>query len=58
MSLPRCGPVAETYGIRPVGYRLPVLELIRTADEEGSVGHLGPDLLGPGWDPDADPPGV
>ncbi|WP_435973727.1 DNA-formamidopyrimidine glycosylase family protein [Streptomyces sp. Qhu_M48] len=34
------------------GYRLPVLELIRTADESDAVGHLGPDLLGPGWDPD------
>lgn len=35
-----------------VGYRLPVLELLRTADEEQAVGHLGPDLLGPDWDPD------
>ncbi|MGW2202949.1 Fpg/Nei family DNA glycosylase [Streptomyces sp. NPDC001774] len=34
-----------------VGYRLPVLELIRTADEQNVVGHLGPDLLGPDWDP-------
>lgn len=34
-----------------VGYRLPVLELIRTADEHDAVGHLGPDLLGPDWDP-------
>ncbi|GHF52661.1 MULTISPECIES: Fpg/Nei family DNA glycosylase [Streptomyces] len=33
-----------------VGYRLPVLDLLRTADEAGVVGHLGPDLLGPGWD--------
>lgn len=36
-----------------VGYRLPVLELLRTADEESVVGHLGPDILGPDWDPDA-----
>ncbi|MFI9582866.1 Fpg/Nei family DNA glycosylase [Streptomyces sp. NPDC052236] len=36
-----------------VGYRLPVLEVLRTADEQQVVGHLGPDLLGPGWDPDA-----
>lgn len=35
-----------------VGYRLPVLELIRTSDEDQAVGHLGPDLLGPDWDPD------
>ncbi|MGW3987017.1 Fpg/Nei family DNA glycosylase [Streptomyces sp. NPDC004830] len=34
-----------------VGYRLPVLELLRTADESRAVGHLGPDLLGPDWDP-------
>jgi endonuclease VIII len=34
-----------------VGYRLPVLELLRTADEGAAVGHLGPDLLGPDWDP-------
>lgn len=33
-----------------VGYRLPVLELIRTAEEDDVVGHLGPDLLGPDWD--------
>lgn len=35
-----------------VGYRLPVLELLRTADEDKVVGHLGPDLLGPDWDAD------
>ncbi|MET8951905.1 Fpg/Nei family DNA glycosylase [Streptomyces sp. NPDC004393] len=34
-----------------VGYRLPVLELLRTTDEARAVGHLGPDLLGPDWDP-------
>ncbi len=34
-----------------VGYRLPVLELLRTTDEHPAVGHLGPDLLGPDWDP-------
>jgi endonuclease-8 len=35
-----------------IGYRLPVLELIRTEDEPSVVGHLGPDLLGPDWDPE------
>ncbi|OQR58805.1 DNA glycosylase [Streptomyces maremycinicus] len=35
-----------------VGYRLPVLELLRTADESRAVGHLGPDLLGPDWNPE------
>ena len=33
-----------------VGYRLPVVELLPSADEEEVVGHLGPDLLGPTWD--------
>ncbi|MFJ9899661.1 Fpg/Nei family DNA glycosylase [Streptomyces sp. NPDC091280] len=35
-----------------VGYRLPVLELLRTTDEHRAVGHLGPDLLGPDWNPE------
>ncbi len=35
-----------------VGYRLPVVELVPTADEASVVGHLGPDLLGPDWDLD------
>ncbi|MEU6238113.1 DNA-formamidopyrimidine glycosylase family protein [Kitasatospora sp. NPDC047058] len=34
-----------------VGYRLPVVELLRTTDEQRAVGDLGPDLLGPDWDP-------
>jgi endonuclease VIII len=34
-----------------VGYRLPIVELIPTASEGTVVGHLGPDLLGPDWDP-------
>jgi endonuclease-8 len=33
-----------------VGYRLPVTELVPTADEARVVGHLGPDLLGADWD--------
>src|SRR5580692_8969043 len=33
------------------GYLLAVTEVIPTADEDGVVGHLGPDLLGPDWDP-------
>ncbi|HVF20694.1 MAG TPA: DNA-formamidopyrimidine glycosylase family protein [Mycobacteriales bacterium] len=35
-----------------VGYRMPVVELVPTAEESSVVGHLGPDLLGPDWDPD------
>jgi endonuclease VIII len=33
-----------------VGYRLPVVELLPTAEEARVVGHLGPDLLGADWD--------
>jgi endonuclease VIII len=32
------------------GYRLGVVDLLRTRDEGRVVGHLGPDLLGPDWD--------
>jgi endonuclease-8 len=35
-----------------VGYRLPVVELLPTAEEDRAVGHLGPDVLGPDWDLD------
>jgi endonuclease-8 len=34
-----------------VGYQLGVVEVIRSAEEEQVTGHLGPDLLGPGWNP-------
>jgi endonuclease VIII len=33
-----------------VGFRLPVVEILRTGDEARAVGHLGPDLLGSDWD--------
>ncbi|MFF5481751.1 Fpg/Nei family DNA glycosylase [Streptomyces sp. NPDC012935] len=39
-------------GRTAVGYRLPVLDLLRTTEEHRAVGHLGPDLLGPDWAPD------
>lgn len=35
-----------------VGYSLGVVEVLPTAEEDRAVGHLGPDLLGPGWDTD------
>jgi endonuclease-8 len=35
-----------------VGYSLGIVELLRTAQEDRAVGHLGPDLLGPDWDLD------
>jgi len=42
--------VLATAGWQAVGYRLPVVELLPTAEEGRVVGHLGPDLLGPDWD--------
>ncbi len=44
--------VLETASVQAVGYRLPVVELLDTADEDAVVGNLGPDVLGPGWDVD------
>ncbi|GIJ26913.1 putative endonuclease 8 2 [Micromonospora qiuiae] len=35
-----------------VGYHLHDLALVPSAEEDRLVGHLGPDLLGPDWDPD------
>jgi endonuclease VIII len=35
-----------------VGVKLGMVDLVRTDNEERVVGHLGPDLLGPDWDPD------
>lgn len=35
-----------------LGFRLGMLDLVPTAAEDGLVGHLGPDLLGPDWDRD------
>jgi endonuclease-8 len=35
-----------------VGFRLGICELIETELEHTIVGHLGPDVLGPDWDPE------
>ncbi|TMR10407.1 Fpg/Nei family DNA glycosylase [Nonomuraea turkmeniaca] len=35
-----------------MGVKLGMVDLVRTGDENRAVGHLGPDLLGPDWDPD------
>lgn len=43
--------VLETAGWQAVGYRLPVVELLPREREADAVGHLGPDILGPDWDP-------
>ncbi|HZN18913.1 MAG TPA: DNA-formamidopyrimidine glycosylase family protein [Micromonosporaceae bacterium] len=34
-----------------VGYHLHDLALVPTGQEQALIGHLGPDLLGPDWDP-------
>jgi endonuclease-8 len=34
-----------------VGYRIPVIDILPTDRERDIVGGLGPDLLGPDWDP-------
>ena len=35
-----------------VGFRVHDLQILPTDEESRLVGHLGPDLLGPDWDPD------
>ena len=44
--------VLGTDHVTAVGFHLHDLALLPTADEADVVGHLGPDLLGPDWDPD------
>ena len=34
-----------------IGYQLGIVQVLPTAREDEVVGHLGPDLLGPDWDP-------
>jgi endonuclease-8 len=34
-----------------IGHDLGMLDLVSTDAEHGLIGHLGPDVLGPGWDP-------
>ena len=38
-------------GAQAVGFDLGILEVIERSREDDAVGHLGPDLLGPDWDP-------
>lgn len=65
--LTRTGPGADRRPFRPgdhriravladqhwtaAGYRLGMLDLVPTDAEARLVGHLGPDILAPGWDP-------
>ncbi|HWC35654.1 MAG TPA: DNA-formamidopyrimidine glycosylase family protein [Mycobacteriales bacterium] len=44
--------VLSTTNARAVGYRIPVIDLLPTAEEASVIGHLGPDLLDPGFDAD------
>src|SRR5689334_7657431 len=41
----------ETADSRAAGVDLGVLEILKRADDMESVAHLGPDLLGPDWEP-------
>lgn len=43
--------ILETAERVAVGFRLAVTELLPTSEEPSIVGHLGPDVLGPDWDP-------
>ena len=43
--------VLRTADAVAVGYHLHDVAIVPTADEATLVGHLGPDLLGPDWDP-------
>ena len=44
--------VLENAEWQAVGYRLPVIALLETTDEDRVVGHLGPDVLAEDWDGD------
>ncbi|MEJ7726997.1 MAG: DNA-formamidopyrimidine glycosylase family protein [Actinomycetes bacterium] len=43
--------VLSTARVTAVGFHLHDVEVVPTGREDELVGHLGPDLLGPGWDP-------
>jgi len=42
--------ILETVSSTAVGFRVKKIDVVKTADEDALVGHLGPDLLGPDWD--------
>ena len=57
---PAARPAAASHRIRvilaneawqAVGHQLGIVEVLPTGQEDRVVGHLGPDLLGPDWDP-------
>ncbi|MEU1523256.1 DNA-formamidopyrimidine glycosylase family protein [Nocardia rhamnosiphila] len=43
--------VLGTAEAEAVGFDLGLVEVLRRRDEHTAIDHLGPDLLGPGWDP-------
>lgn len=43
--------VIGTEQVQAVGFDLGIVEVLPREDETEAVGHLGPDLLGPDWDP-------
>jgi endonuclease-8 len=44
--------VLETSDAVAVGFQLGIVEIVKRDREAEIIGHLGPDLLGPDWDPD------
>ncbi|ONM47025.1 DNA-formamidopyrimidine glycosylase family protein [Nocardia donostiensis] len=43
--------VLATEEVEAVGFSLGTVTVLRRADEHTVIDHLGPDVLGPGWDP-------
>ena len=43
--------ILEAGEVQAAGIDLGVLEILERANDEDAVAHLGPDLLGPDWDP-------
>ena len=52
LSNPQIRAVVATRAWTAVGHRLGDLHAVETTDEDRLVGHLGPDVLGPDWDPE------
>lgn len=50
-SASRARAIVGVAGADAVGFDLAMVEVLPTADEARAVGHLGPDPLGPDWDP-------
>ncbi|WP_448263466.1 DNA-formamidopyrimidine glycosylase family protein [Microbacterium aurum] len=43
--------IVGTSGVDAVGFEIAMVDLVPTEEEDRLVGHLGPDLLSPDWDP-------